>query len=163
MSSFLIFGIFKLTDGRRELSEDASDSSIFTSTRYSSVLRCCSGNTLPTTIRYQHHQLLDDHSVVLTMAKAYVSCTGHVMLDAYLLSICSNMDDEDRPSHFRFPLIIAIGNMLPYHVSSMTLRAFLLCVEEKMWHGIRSSTLWSVHHTYLIKRVLTITIGQLYL
>ena len=65
-----------------------------------------------TIIRVIQDTLLPDHSLALVTAKAFVSESGVVLLDAHLLSPVPALNDHRRPSHHRFPVVFALGHLL---------------------------------------------------
>jgi len=139
----IIIGIFNLMDGRREISRDVTTNTVCTYCRYSSDLDCCSGDHLRTVIRVMQDDLLPNHSAALVTAKAFVSESGVVLLDAYLFSAIPRTVEQRRPSHYRFPLVFALGHLLSNcdNRAQNSIVLFFLFVEEQLWHGQKSTNL----------------------
>ena len=160
MSSFLLIGFFALAGGKRLPSVNPTSASKTWHSHYDSTLQCLSNTLLPTRIRIYsriHDPVFPDDTLAFVGGKCVVTADSEVLIDAYFVQpVPGNCTDEDYQDHcpdFPFPLVTALGQVLPHTTTPATdspIKIFSLSVKDYVRDSVKATTLQYFFLSFLL-------------
>ena len=159
MSSLTVFGFFALAKGHRDLFQKPGSSTKTYYCFYTTALQCSSGVVLPAELRIYspfNDTVLQDHTVVFTISRAYFPSHGTILLDAsHLFPFPGDPSEEDAYDRnlpdCRIPFVIGLGSVPFRHemLSDGVSKAFNVVCSEFVRDGSKTSTVQCVTYHFI--------------